>query len=167
MANRTIAEVLKTHDEVVKSIESLLESAGKPKPVSREIFVKQKEAKLTSMKKRLIAAKKDREAMIARMDREIELLNKRIGKFEKEIENDRNNLDDPVVPVTPVPVDRPARPTIRRIRGIGPANEEKLRAHGITKVSQVARMDKARLAEILGISEVRAVEFIKAAKRLG
>ena len=42
----------------------------------------------------------------------------------------------------------------------------RLKEHGITKASEVARMDQARLAEILGVSELRATEFIKAAKRL-
>ena len=55
---------------------------------------------------------------------------------------------------------------VREIRGIGEASEARLRARGITEAGQVARMEKAQLAEILGISVTRAAEFIKAAKRL-
>ncbi len=55
---------------------------------------------------------------------------------------------------------------LRKIRGIGEVSEKRLKESGITKVSQVATMDKARPAAILGVSEVRTAEFIKAAKRL-
>jgi predicted flap endonuclease-1-like 5' DNA nuclease len=168
MANRTIADVLKTHGEVVKSIEAQFESVGKPKPVSHDFFIKQKEKRLGSMQARLGQAKKDKEVVIARIDREIEGLNEQISRFEKEIEADRKNLKDRPVPVDPGPgpVLRPDRNSLRRIRGIGEASENRLKENGITKASEVARMDKARLAAILGISEVRAAEFIKKAKLL-
>ncbi len=161
MANKTIAQVLKMHDEVVKSIEAQLESAGKPKPVSQELFLKQKEKRLGLMQARLVQSRKNKEVVIARVDREIMALNEQIKRFEKEIKADRKNLKDRPVPVDPVD----SHP-LRRIRGIGEASEKRLKENGITKVSQVARMDKARLAAILGVSEVRASEFIKAAKRL-
>jgi predicted flap endonuclease-1-like 5' DNA nuclease len=168
MANRTIAEVLKMHGEVVKSIEAQFEAPGKPKPVSHNFFLKQKEQRLTSMQARLTQAKADREAVLERIDRQIEGLSKKISLFEKEIEADRKNLKDRPVPVDPDPgpVVRPERDSLRRIRGVGEATEKRLKENGITRASQVARMDKARLAAILGISETRAVEFIKEAKRL-
>ena len=164
MANRTIAQVLKMHDEVVKSIEAQLESAGKPKPVNHDFFLKQKEERLEAMQARLGEAKKDKQAVIERIDDQIAGLNKRIESFAKEIKADRKNLKDRPVPVDPTPIGRPDRLSVRRIRGIGVESERRLREHGITKASEVARMDRARLAEILGISEVRAREFIAAAK---
>lgn len=169
MANKAIAQVLKMHDEVVKSIEAQLESAGKPKPVNRSIYLQQKEKRLGLMHARLVQAKKNKEVVIARVDREIAALNEQIKRFEEEIKADRKNLKDRPVPVDPVPGPgpRPVDPhPLRKIRGIGEAFEKRLKENGISKVSQVARMDKARLAAILGVSEVRAAEFIKAAKRL-
>ena len=166
MANRTIAQVLKMHDEVVKSIEAQLDAAGKPKPVTHNFFLKQKEERLAAMRARLGDAKKDKQAVIEGIDNQITFLNKQIESFAKEIEADRRNLKDRPVPVDPTPVPRPDRLSVRRISGIGEVSEVRLKEHGITKASEVARMDKARLAEILGVSELRAAEFIKAAKRL-
>lgn len=165
MANRSIAEVLKTHEEFVKSIEAQLESAGKPRPVERDFFLQQKEKKLGAMKARLSQAEKDKAAMIARMDSEMTALSKRIERFEKEIEGDRKNLvarpgddgrDGSVVPERP----------IRDIRGIGEVMAARLSENGITRPSEVATMDRARLATVLGTSEERAAEFIAEARRL-
>lgn len=165
MPNRTITQVLKLHDEVVKSITSQMESAGKPKPVEKEFFVKQKGERLELMKARLEEAKKDKQLAIKRMDRQITTLNKRIDGFAKEIDADKKNLENRPEPVDPTP-SRPDRFSVRNIRGIGEAAEARLKEKGITKTTQMARMNKARLAGILGISEDRAAEFIKAAKQI-
>ena len=165
MADRSIAEVLSAHDEAVKSIEAQLESAGRPKPVERDFFLRQKEDRLGAMKERLSRAEKDKEAMLARIDREIAALSKRIDSFAREIEDDRKHLD------TRPPNDGPGGPAtperpIRDIRGIGEVMAARLRENGITRPSEVAAMDRARLATILGTSEERAAEFIAEARRL-
>lgn len=164
MANRTIAQVLRMHEGVVSSIEAQLESAGKPKPVNKDFFVKQKEERLSMMLARLNEAKKDKQAVVERIDHQIAVLDKQIAGLAKEIETDRNNLKDQPVPVDPDPTRGLGRLSVRRIRGIGEVAEARLLEHGITKSTEVARMRKAQLAEILGISEQRAAEFIKAAK---
>jgi len=92
MTVRTIAQVLKTHDEVVKAIKIQIASAGKPKPVKRDHVVKQKEQKLKSLQARLAGAQQDKQALIARMDKDIALLSKRIKNFEEEIKADKKNL---------------------------------------------------------------------------
>lgn len=174
MANRTIADVLKIHDEFVKSIEKQLDESRKPRPVNRNFILRQKEDRLTAMRGRLASAEQEKQALIDRVDREIAGLQKRIERFQKEIEADRKNLErrDPVTPepVTPEPVTpeprRPGRVSVREIRGIGEASEARLRAKGITEAGQIARMNKSELAEILGVSEERAAEFIREAKRL-
>jgi predicted flap endonuclease-1-like 5' DNA nuclease len=163
MPNRTIAQVLKLHDEVVSSITAQLESAGRPKPVDKDFFVKQKEERLEVMKARLDDAKKDKQSVIKRMDLHIDTLNKKLEGLAAEIEVDKKNLENRPVPVDPTPT-RPNRFSVRNIRGIGEAAEARLKENGITKTTQLAGMDKARLAAILGISEDRAVEYIKAAK---
>ena len=43
MTQRTIAQVLKNHDEVVTAIKTQIEAAAKPKPVKSDYFVKQKD----------------------------------------------------------------------------------------------------------------------------
>ena len=166
MANRTIAQVLKIHDEFVKSIEAQFEAGGKPKPVNRNFHLKQKEKRLGAMQARLASAEDEKRAMIERVDREISGLKKRISAFEKEIEADRKNLERGPTPRDPDGGGGRRRVPVREIRGIGEASEARLRARGITEAGQVARMEKAQLAEILGISVTRAAEFIKAAKRL-
>ena len=99
------------------------------------------------------------------MDRQIATLNKRIVGLAKEIETDKNNLGNRPEPVDPVQP-RPDRFSVRNIRGIGEAAELRLKENGITKTTQLARMNKTRLAAILRISEVRAAEFIKAAQQI-
>ena len=102
--------------------------------------------------------------MIARIDREVAVLQKQIKNFETEIKADRKNLETRPQPVGPGRRERPAQPSIRKIRGIGEVSEARLKAKGITRASEVARMDKAQLAEILGTSEDRAAGFIADAK---
>ena len=166
MATRTIAQVLSMHDEVVKAVKAQLEAAGKPKPVQRNFAVKQKEQRLKSMQARLADAEKDKRAVIARMDKEVALLNKRIKSFEAEIQADKENLKTRPAPDRPDSPVRPAQPSIRKIRGVGEVFAVRLQENGISKASEVARMDKAKLAEILQISEGRAAEMIKAAKQV-
>lgn len=175
MANRTIADVLKIHQEFVKSIEERLEPGGKPKPVTRKSILRQKEGRLSAMQARLASAEQEKRALVERIDRQISGLQKKIQRFEKEIEADRKNLDRQREPDRPDPdrpdpdspdPRRPDRVPVREIRGIGEASEARLRAHGITDAGQVAKMKDAKLAEILGITKERAAEFIKAAKRL-
>jgi predicted flap endonuclease-1-like 5' DNA nuclease len=164
MANRTIAQVLKMHDELVGAIEARLEAAGKPKPVEKDYFITQKEERLADMKARLEEARQDREAVIERIDVQIAAHGKRIENLAKEIEQDRKNLDDRPVPDDPTPPNRPDRFSVRNIRGIGEVAEARLKENGITETTQLARMNKDRLAVMLGISEERAAEYIKAAR---
>ena len=163
MANRTIAQVLKLHDKVVKSISTQLDSAGRPKPADQAFFIDQKIERLGAMRARLNDAKKDKQAVIKRMDLQVETLNKKIERLAAEIDADKRNLENRPVPVDPTPR-RPDRLSVRNVRGIGEVAEARLKEHGITKTTQLARMDKVRLARILGVSEERAAEFIKAAK---
>ena len=164
MANRTIAQVLKMHDEVVSALEARLEAAGKPKPVDKDFFITQKEQRLAEMKARLEDAKSDKQAVIERIDRQIAVLGKRIEALAREIEADRKHLEDRPVPVDPTPVNRPDRFSVRNIRGIGEVAEARLKDSGVTTTKQLAEMNKDRLAAILGIPAEKAAEFIKAAK---
>jgi predicted flap endonuclease-1-like 5' DNA nuclease len=163
MANRTIAQVLKLHDKVVDSISTQLDSAGRPKPVDQAFFINQKTERLGAMKARLDDAKRDKQEVIKRMNLQLETLNKRIERLEAEIDADKRNLENRPVPVDPTPRRRD-RLSVRNVRGIGEVAEARLKENGVTTTTQLARMDKARLAAILGVSEVRAAEFIKAAK---
>ena len=126
MANRTIAQVLKLHDEIVGSITTQLESTGRPKPADQEFFVKQKEERLKVMKARLDDAKKDKEAIIKRMALQIRTLDKNIESLEAEIEADKKNLENRPIPVDPTP-HRPDRWSVRNIRGIGEIAEARLK----------------------------------------
>ena len=52
------------------------------------------------------------------------------------------------------------------MHGIGPAIAERLKAKRITNLAHLASMEPVKLAEILDISEVRAMDFIDQARRL-
>lgn len=52
------------------------------------------------------------------------------------------------------------------INGIGPILAQRLADAGVTTADEVARMEANRLAEILKVSENRAMRFIDAARRL-
>lgn len=164
MPNRTIAQVLKMHDELVGAVEARLEAAGKPKPVDKDYFISQKEERLADMKARLEDAQKDKQVVIERIDRQIADLGKRIEGLAMEIDADRKNLENRPVPVDPTPVERPDRFSVRNVRGIGEVAEARLKDSGVTTTKQLAEMNKDRLAAILGIPADRAVEFIKAAR---
>ena len=167
MANRTIAQVLRMHEELVSAVETRLEAAGKPKPVDKDFFITQKEERLAGMKTRLEEARVDRQAVIERIDGQIAALGKRIEGLAKEIEDDRKNLENEPVPDDPNRPNRPGRPgrfSVRNIRGIGEVLEARLKDNGITTTRQLAAMDKDRLAAILGISAETAAEYIKAAR---
>lgn len=173
MANRTIAQVLKMHDELVSAVETRLEAAGKPKPVDKDFFITQKEERLADMKARLEEARTDRQAVIERIDGQIASLGKRIEGLAKEIEDDRKHLDNEPVPDDPNRPNRPNRPTrpdlpdrfsVRNIRGIGEVGEARLKDNGITTTKQLAEMNRERLAAVLGITVEKAAEFIKAAR---
>ncbi len=55
---------------------------------------------------------------------------------------------------------------LRDIRGVGPVMAEKLREAGITTVEAVAVTPARQLAELLGISEERAIQITQAARDL-
>ena len=61
--------------------------------------------------------------------------------------------------------DFPGR-TVDEVSGIGPVMKSRLEEEGITNLAELASMEPARLAEILSISEVRAMSFIDAAREL-
>lgn len=164
MANRTIAQVLKMHEKLVSAVETRLEAAGKPKPVEKDFFITQKEERLAGLKTRLEDARKDRQAVIERIDRQIAGLGKRVDGLAREIEADRKNLENRPVPDDPTRPNRPGRFSVRNIRGIGAVAERRLKENGVTTTKQLARMNKDRLAAILGIPVEKAAEFIKAAK---
>lgn len=164
MANRTIAQVLKMHERLVSAVETRLEAAGKPKPVEKDFFITQKEERLAGLKTRLEDARKDKQAVIERIDRQIAGLGKRVDGLAREIEADRKNLENRPVPDDPTPPNRPGRFSVRNIRGIGAVAERRLKENGVTTTKQLARMNKDRLAAILGIPVEKAAEFIKAAK---
>lgn len=167
MANRTIAQVLKMHDELVSAVETRLEAAGKPKPVDKDFFITQKERRLADMKARMEDARTDRQAAIERMDGQIAAIGKRIEVLAKEIADDRKNLENEPVPDDPNRPTRPTRPdrfSVRNIRGIGEVAEARLKDNGVTSTKQLAEMNRDRLAAILGIPVEKAAEYIKAAR---
>ena len=55
---------------------------------------------------------------------------------------------------------------VDEVSGIGPVLTERLEVNRITNLAQLASMEPGRLAEVLGISEVRAKSFIDEARRL-
>ncbi len=55
---------------------------------------------------------------------------------------------------------------LRDVRGIGPATAEKLRNAGITSVEMLAVTPVRTLVEIVGLSEEKALELVKAARAL-
>jgi hypothetical protein len=61
--------------------------------------------------------------------------------------------------------DFPGR-TVTEVKGIGPATAGRLEKENITNLAHLASMTPGKLAEILEISEVRAMEFIDEARRL-
>jgi len=56
--------------------------------------------------------------------------------------------------------------TIEEVSGIGPASTTRLADVGITDLGKLAAAEPAYVAETLGVSEERATEFVKEAKRL-
>jgi predicted flap endonuclease-1-like 5' DNA nuclease len=166
MTARTIAEVLKTHETVVQAIKEQIGSAAKPKPVKRDYAVKQKEHRLKGLQGRLVGANKDKQALVARIDKEIAVLNQQIKGIEEEIKVDKKQVQDPPAPVGPDRRERPGRSSVHKIRGVGDVMAARLKEHGITEASQVARMNQAKLAEILSISEEHAAKLIVEAKRV-
>jgi hypothetical protein len=56
--------------------------------------------------------------------------------------------------------------SVQEVNGIGPATAERLKQKRITNLAHLASMEPAKLAEILEISEVRAMAFIDEARRL-
>jgi len=63
------------------------------------------------------------------------------------------------------PKDFPGR-SVEEVKGIGPATAELLKAKRITNLAHLASMEPGKLADILEISEVRAMTFIDQARRL-
>ena len=55
---------------------------------------------------------------------------------------------------------------VQEVSGIGPATAERLKKKRITNLAHLASTEPGKLAEILDISEVRAMEFIDEARRL-
>jgi predicted flap endonuclease-1-like 5' DNA nuclease len=76
--------------------------------------------------------------------------------------------DAPAFRVAPPPApDRSDAEDLSQIRGIGPVFKGRLAAAGIARFEEVAATPAARLAEIAGVSESKAAEWITQAKRLG
>ena len=71
----------------------------------------------------------------------------------------------PIGPIIFSARDFPGR-SVQEVNGIGPATAELLKKKRITNLAHLASMEPANLAEILEISEVRAMAFIDAARRL-
>jgi hypothetical protein len=61
--------------------------------------------------------------------------------------------------------DFPGR-NVQEVKGIGPATAERLKKKRITNLAHLASTEPGKLAEILDISEVRAMAFIDEARRL-
>lgn len=100
MASKTIEQVLKAHDEVVNAIRAQLDRPGNPKqPAKSNLIVQQKRQKLKNMEERLNDAKKDKVAVIKRIDERIDLLKMRIVAFKNEIKADQagDPVGDPVL----------------------------------------------------------------------
>jgi predicted flap endonuclease-1-like 5' DNA nuclease len=55
---------------------------------------------------------------------------------------------------------------VQEVKGIGPATAESLKKKRITNLAHLASTEPGKLAEILDISEVRAMAFIDEARRL-
>jgi predicted flap endonuclease-1-like 5' DNA nuclease len=60
----------------------------------------------------------------------------------------------------------PPEPALADVRGIGPVALSRLQQASITRVGQVAAMEPAQLAEILGVSETRAKTLVENARFL-
>jgi hypothetical protein len=71
----------------------------------------------------------------------------------------------PVGPIIFSARDFPGR-SVEEVNGIGPTTAERLKKKRITNLAHLASMEPAKLAEILEISEVRAMGFIDEARRL-
>ena len=61
--------------------------------------------------------------------------------------------------------DFPGR-NVQEVKGIGPTTAERLKQKRITNLAHLASTEPGKLAEILDISEVRAMAFIDEARRL-
>ena len=71
----------------------------------------------------------------------------------------------PVGPIIFSARDFPGR-NVQEVKGIGPATAERLRQKRITNLAHLASQEPGKLAGILEISEVRAMEFVAEARRL-
>lgn len=74
---------------------------------------------------------------------------------------------EPAAPRAPHPPPSRAGPEeLTAIKGVGPVLAARLSQAGITRLTELATADQARVAEILGTSSERAAAFIEAARRL-
>jgi hypothetical protein len=75
----------------------------------------------------------------------------------------------PTVLPTILPTFRPfeisGRP-VTEVRGVGPALAAKLEAAGVADLAALAAMEPGQMAQVLGVSEVRAMAFVDEARRL-
>ena len=91
------------------------------------------------------------------------LLKERLGVLEQlrpaEIKPVQQTPSQPVQPVEPAPIPKPARRTasakddLKKIKGIGTQLEKKLNAAGVTTFEQMSRLTTTDLQNILGISK--------------
>lgn len=186
MAAKTLQQVLETHDKIVQGFEKHKKTLSRTRPTGSRLVVTQKRKMLAHIDQRLENAVKARgdaikrhDAAIARIELSRKKLADEIAADEKKISDDdggsggggvtRPTPADPAV-TGPTRLTRPTRPAgggtpVVRVRGIGEAFEKRLRKEKIRTAADLAAMDSAELADVLSISEKRAKDLVREAKK--
>jgi predicted flap endonuclease-1-like 5' DNA nuclease len=176
MAAKTLQQVLETHDKIVQGFEKHRKTLSRTRPTGSRLVVKQKRTMLAHIDQRLENAVKARNDAIKRHDAAIARIELSRNKLADEIAADEKKLSEDDGGSGGGDVTRPTRPTrptgptgggipVVRVRGVGEAFEKRLRKEKIRTAGDLAAMDPVELADVLSISEKRAKDLVREAKK--
>ena len=173
MAIKTLQQVLETHDQIVQRFQKHKKTLSKARPAGNDLVVKQKRRMLANLDERLDNAKMARAESIKRHDAEIARIELSRKKLAEEIAADEKYLGGAIRTggdgSSPTPT-RPTRPTggvpVEGVKGIGKKYGSRLERKSIRTVDDLAAADPAKVAEVLSISENKAKELVRAARKV-
>lgn len=180
MAAKTLQQVLEAHDKIVEDFEKHRKTLSRTRPTGNGLVVAQKRKMLARLDQRLENAVRARDDAIKRHDDAIARIELSRGALAEEIAADEKKLGgrgndgggdsmrptQPTGPVATTPT-RPARPSppILQVRGVGAQFGKRLQQKNIRTAGDLAAMDPLELAETLSISEKRARDLVREAKK--
>ncbi|MCP4329290.1 MAG: hypothetical protein GY791_12730 [Alphaproteobacteria bacterium] len=92
MATKTIQQILKSHQDLVKRVGEHMETATKGRKMSTEFVLREQDSVVGRLKGRVAGLKKARAEAIKRFDVEIRVNETRIAELEKRIKDGREAL---------------------------------------------------------------------------